>query len=240
MSVASKAKQGAEMIIDGPLGISLLGVCKEYKSLDAVVKAVDNVTLKITPGESVAVLGSSGSGKSTLLQLIGALDVPDRGTITVDGVSVSGLRGSALDVYRRGIGFVFQRFHLISSLSVLENILVPIQGVRRVNDSDRDAARDLLADVGLAGRENTLATRLSGGQQQRVAIARALVTRPSIIIADEPTGNLDSKSSAIIENLLLSMSMANGCTLICATHDPTFAEKFSRRITMTDGRSIEG
>lgn len=155
------------------------------------VTALADVSFQFAAGSTVAVTGPSGSGKSTLLHIAGAMDIADSGEVTVGGEQVSGLRGKALADYRRSVGFVFQRFHLLPALSVLDNVLAPVLPIRTPYDKE-SRGRELLDDVGLSGRENDLPSRLSGGQQQRVAIARALIAQPGLLLADEPTGNLDS------------------------------------------------
>ena len=218
--------------------VRLRGVTKVFRSLDATVTAVDDVSLDIPTGSVTALTGPSGCGKSTLLHLIGALVTPDCGSVTVLGSELTTLRPRALAAHRRRVGIVFQRFNLLPSLTVLDNVLAPLipSGVA----AHRDRARELITRVGLAGRENTLATRLSGGQQQRVAIARALVASPGLLLADEPTGNLDSTTSAGIIELLLHLRDDQGVTLIIATHDPTLAARGDRLIEMLDGHVRSG
>jgi len=157
------------------------------------VCAAEDVTISVGAGEFVALTGASGSGKSTLLHIIGAIERPDSGTVVMDGTTVTALRGSALAGYRRGVGFVFQRYNLLPALTALDNVIAPVLP-RRTGWDKRDRGRELLAAVGLAGREESLPARMSGGEQQRVAIARALVSTPKVLLADEPTGNLDSQN----------------------------------------------
>ncbi|OFE15181.1 ABC transporter [Humibacillus sp. DSM 29435] len=183
----------------------------------------------------IAVTGPSGSGKSTLLHLIGAIDRPDAGTITVDDTEVTTLTRGALARYRRGIGFVFQRYNLLPALTALDNVTAAVLPYPTDFDKKTRAAA-LLAQVGLAGRENSLPSRLSGGQQQRVAIARALIGRPRLILADEPTGNLDSHTGAEILALLLGLRDTEGVTIMIATHDPTIAAQADHTIHITDGQ----
>ena len=177
--------------------IVLSGVCKAYPTLDTTVVAADHVSLEILGGTSTALTGPSGSGKSTLLHLVAALDSADAGSITVGGRVITELSRKQLPDYRRTVGIVFQRFNLLPSLTVLDNVMAPLMP-RKAGFDVAERARHLLGAVGLDGRENTLATRLSGGQQQRVAIARALINDPQLILADEPTGNLDSVVGAEI------------------------------------------
>ncbi len=174
--------------------IELHGIGKRYGiSKTQLVSAAADVTLSVGPGEFIALTGASGSGKSTLLHIIGAIERPDSGTVLVDGVTVTGLRGGALAAYRRSVGFVFQRYNLLPALTALDNVIAPVLPYRTGWDK-RDRGRELLAAVGLAGREASLPARMSGGEQQRVAIARALVNTPRVLLADEPTGNLDSQN----------------------------------------------
>jgi putative ABC transport system ATP-binding protein len=197
--------------------------------------AVDDVSLSVDAGTAVALTGPSGSGKSTLLHLIGAIEKSDEGDIDVDGQRVTGLSGRALAAYRRRIGFVFQRFHLLPTLTALDNVMAPLIPFR--TDFDKAArARELLAMVGLADRAAALPSRMSGGQQQRVAIARALVNQPVLLLADEPTGNLDSHTGGAIVDLLLNLRDEHGTTLIMATHDASIAARCDRAVHMRDGQ----
>ncbi|MHB1430664.1 MAG: ABC transporter ATP-binding protein [Streptosporangiaceae bacterium] len=210
-------------------------VSRTYRTGDGLpVLALSDVTLDISAGQSVAVTGRSGSGKSTLLHLAGAMDAADRGTITVGEVELSRLSDAQRAVFRRGIGFVFQRFHLLPSLTACDNVAAPVIPFRTAFDK-RARAADLLARVGLAGRENDLPARLSGGQQQRVAIARALIGDPALLLADEPTGNLDSATGAEVLELMFSLRRDRGMTLILATHDPAVAARCDRVIWLSDG-----
>lgn len=218
----------------GPV-ISIRGLCKTFHTIDAEIIAADNIDLDISPGTRTALTGPSGSGKSTLLHLIGALDTPDAGSITVDGLTITDLPAKKLPDYRRGVGFVFQRFHLLPTLSVLDNVTVPVLP-RGVSAEDTERAHELLRAVGLEGRENQPATKLSGGQQQRVAIARALIGKPSIVLADEPTGNLDTHTSEEIIRLLFDLRDQHGTTLVIATHDPDIAKRCDLTIHLRDGK----
>jgi putative ABC transport system ATP-binding protein len=218
--------------------VSLIGVSKIYRSgMGEPVTAVDAVTLEIPTGQSVALTGRSGSGKSTLLHLIGAMDVPDEGRIMLDGIDVARLRDSQRAALRRRIGFVFQRFHLLPALTALDNVLAPVIPYR--TDFDRlSRARELLDAVGLADRTRHLPSQLSGGEQQRVAVARALINRPGMVLADEPTGNLDTSTGAEIVALLLHLKDQQGLTLLVATHDASIAARFDRTLGLTDGRIL--
>jgi putative ABC transport system ATP-binding protein len=220
------------------LGVSLTAVSKTYRSgVGESVKAVDAVTLDIPPGQSLAITGRSGSGKSTLLHLIGAMDVPDEGRITIDGMNIARLRDSEKAALRRRIGFVFQRFHLLPALTALDNVLAPVIPYR--TDFDRLArARDLLGAVGLADRVKHLPSQLSGGEQQRVAIARALINHPGIVLADEPTGNLDTHTGAEIVAVLDRLRTERGLTLLVATHDASIAASCDRTLVLSDGRIV--
>jgi putative ABC transport system ATP-binding protein len=196
--------------------------------------ALDGVSLRIAAGAAVAVSGPSGSGKSTLLHLIGALERPDEGAITVAGRMLGSLSRRELVEHRRRVGFVFQRFNLLPALTALDNVMAPVLPYRV--DFDKEArARELLAAVGLAGREASLPSRLSGGEQQRVAIARALVNSPPVVLADEPTGNLDSRTGAAIVDLLLELR-GRGITIVLATHDSQVAARCDRVVRLLDGR----
>ncbi|WFE51798.1 ABC transporter ATP-binding protein [Micromonospora sp. WMMD1155] len=200
--------------------------------------AVDDVSLTIAAGSVVALTGPSGSGKSTLLHLIGAIEQPDEGTVTVDGMVVSSLRRAALARYRQRVGFVFQRYHLLPALTVLDNVIAPVLP-RRGRADHAARARELLDAVGLAGRERALPPQLSGGQQQRVAIARALMGAPGLLLADEPTGNLDSVTGGQILDLLLDLRDRHGMTILLATHEQSIAARCDRLVRLNDGRVTE-
>jgi putative ABC transport system ATP-binding protein len=198
------------------------------------VTALDSVSLSVAPGSTLALRGPSGSGKSTLLHMIGALDRPDAGTVVVGGTDLGSLSRRRLAAYRRRVGFVFQRFNLLPALTALDNVMAPVLPYRV--EFDREArGRELLAAVGLAGRETSLPSRLSGGQQQRVAIARALIGRPPIVLADEPTGNLDSRTGAEIIDLLLGLRDEYGITVLVATHDHAVAARCDTVVQLVDG-----
>jgi putative ABC transport system ATP-binding protein len=215
--------------------IELRGIGKRYGiSKTQLVSAAADVTLSVGPGEFIALTGASGSGKSTLLHIIGAIERPDCGTVVVDGVTVTGLRGGALAAYRRSVGFVFQRYNLLPALTALDNVIAPVLPYRTGWDK-RDRGRELLAAVGLAGREASLPARMSGGEQQRVAIARALVNTPGVLLADEPTGNLDSQNGREILGLLSRLRESRGMTVLIATHDPQIAARCDRLIRLQDG-----
>jgi putative ABC transport system ATP-binding protein len=215
--------------------IELRGISKRYGiSKTQQVPAADDVSITIGPGEFVALTGASGSGKSTLLHIIGAIEHPDSGTAVVDGTDVTALRGAPLAAYRRTVGFVFQRYNLLPALTALDNVIAPLLPYRtRWDKSAR--GRQLLAAVGLAGREESLPSRMSGGEQQRVAIARALVNKPRLLLADEPTGSLDSQNASEILHLLATLRETSQMTTILASHDPQIASQCHRLIRLRDG-----
>jgi putative ABC transport system ATP-binding protein len=220
----------------GGASVLLENVTRRYHAAgQQPLTAVDDVTLNIDAGAVVAVTGPSGSGKSTLLHLIGAIDQPDYGHVRVNGTDLSTLSRRQLADYRRGLGFVFQRFNLLPALTVIDNITAPVLPYR-VPYSKQERAHDLLAAVGLAGRETTLPSRLSGGEQQRVAIARALINQPPLLLADEPTGNLDSTTGSRIVDMLLRLGERYGMTIVFATHDPAIAARADRYLRLRDGR----
>ncbi|GAA4937114.1 ABC transporter ATP-binding protein [Actinoplanes utahensis] len=196
--------------------------------------AVAGVGAEIERGTSVALTGPSGSGKSTLLHLIGAIERLDAGSIVVGGREIGGLSGKELAAYRRTVGFVFQRFHLLPALTALDNVIAPVLPFRTAFDK-RQRALELLDLVGLKDRAGALPSQLSGGQQQRVAIARALVNDPPLLLADEPTGNLDSRTGESIVDLLLSLRDDRGATVVVATHDPGLAERCDGSLRLRDG-----
>jgi putative ABC transport system ATP-binding protein len=219
--------------------VELRGVSKHYGiGQDQQVPAADDVSFTIAPGEFVALTGASGSGKSTLLHMIGAMERPDSGTIISGGTEVTALRGGQLAAYRRTVGFVFQRYNLLPALTALDNVIAPVLPYR-TRWNKRERGRVLLAAVGLAGREQSLPARMSGGEQQRVAIARALVTTPLLLLADEPTGNLDSRNAAEILGLLTRLRQEHPMTVILASHDPQIAARCERLIRLRDGAVVD-
>jgi putative ABC transport system ATP-binding protein len=202
------------------------------------VDILKGISLSIPPGQFVAIVGASGSGKSTLLGLLAGLDSPSSGEIWLDGVPIHNLAESQLAAVRgRKIGFVFQSYQLIPTLTALENVLLPYE--LNAEGSGLKKARELLTSVGLAERMVHYPVQLSGGEQQRVAIARAFVVEPPIIMADEPTGNLDSTNGRMILDLLLEHNKRAGTTLVLVTHDPEIASNADRRIVLRDGRIVE-
>ncbi|HYN97307.1 MAG TPA: ABC transporter ATP-binding protein [Pilimelia sp.] len=218
--------------------VAVTALAKRFVAGGSQITAVDGLTISFEPGSMVAVTGASGSGKSTLLHLVGAIERADSGSIDVDGVQVTELRGKALAAYRRTVGFVFQRFHLLPALTALDNVVAAVLPYK--TDFDKRArAREMLAAVGLAGRESSLPGQLSGGQQQRVAIARALMGRPRLLLADEPTGALDSRTGAEVLELLLRLNADHGLTMLIATHERHVADRCQRMIRVADGRLVE-
>ncbi|MDB0438242.1 ABC transporter ATP-binding protein [Clostridioides difficile] len=208
---------------------------KHYGKGESLVKALDDVNLEINEGEFVAIIGKSGSGKSTLLHMIGGLDIPTSGKVYIDNKNIFTLKEEELAVFRRRkIGFIFQSYNLIPSLNVWENVVLPIGLDGRA--VDEQFIKDLLKSLGLENKHDVLPNTLSGGQQQRVAIARALATRPAIILADEPTGNLDSKTSDEVMSILKSMSKKYSQTLVMITHDDSIAQMADRVIFIEDGK----
>ena len=213
-------------------------LCKYYGEGESLVKAVDNVSLTINAGEFVAVVGKSGSGKSTLLHMLGALDTPTSGSVIIDGKDIAMLSEPQLaKIRRRKIGFVFQAYNLVPSLNIWENIVLPI-GLdgRRV---DERYVRDIIKTLGLEGKVKNLPGTLSGGQQQRAAIARAAAAKPSIILADEPTGNLDTKTGDEVMAMLKLSVKKYGQTLVVITHNEDIAQMADRTLVIEDGRIAE-
>jgi putative ABC transport system ATP-binding protein len=219
--------------------IELRAVSKTVTSGTEPLTILHPLTTNIRRGEFVAVVGPSGSGKSTLLGLIAGLDAPTSGSVVIDGVDITALGEDALAKLRgEKIGFVFQFFHLIPSLTAHENVAVPME-ISGVDDAG-DRARQLLEEVGLTGRAHHYPSQLSGGEQQRVALARALANNPPIVLADEPTGNLDSTNGRHIMQLLKDIHQARGTTLVLVTHDADLAAQADTRLVMRDGRVVEG
>lgn len=212
---------------------------KYYDQNMVCVKALDEVSLSVEQGEFVAIVGTSGSGKSTLLHMLGGLDRPTSGTVLVDGKRIFDLEDGELTIFRRRkIGFVFQAYNLVPVLNVYENIVLPIQLDGGVVDTD--FVEQIIDILGLSQKINSLPNQLSGGQQQRVAIARALATKPSIILADEPTGNLDSKTSQDVLGLLKVTGQKFKQTIVMITHNEEIAQMADRIIRIEDGRIISG
>lgn len=211
---------------------------KLFKGDGIETYALKDVNLKITEGEFVSIIGPSGSGKSTLLSILGTLDIPSNGEMLYENKPTNKLSNKQMADFRfENIGFIFQQFHLIPTLTALENIMAPLFG-RKVTYDKKQRAQELLEMVGLKDKENSLPSQLSGGQQQRVAIARALVHEPNWLLADEPTGNLDTETGEIIFQLLHSLNQEKGCGVLFVTHDPELANRANRKIEMRDGLLI--
>jgi putative ABC transport system ATP-binding protein len=216
----------------------LIRVCSLTKSIDTGRHRVDilkGIDLEIPKGQFAAIMGPSGSGKSTLLGLLAGLDSPTSGRVILDGEDITALPEDRMAVLRgRKIGFVFQSYHLIPTLTAEENVLLPME-LAGADAGGRERARELLERVGLKGRFDHYPVQLSGGEQQRVALARAFALRPPILLADEPTGNLDSAAGRVVLDLLLSMNREQGATLVLVTHEQSLADSADRRIVLRDG-----
>lgn len=211
---------------------------KVYGSGENEVRALDGVNLTVEKGEFIAIVGTSGSGKSTLLHMLGGLDRPTSGSVTVDGKEIFALKDEELTIFRRRkIGFVFQNYNLVPVLNVYENILLPVQ--LDGGTPDRAYITDIIDTLGLTSKLNNLSNNLSGGQQQRVAIARALASKPAIILADEPTGNLDSKTSQDVLSLLKVTGQKFSQTIVMITHNEAIAQLADRVIHLEDGRIVK-
>ncbi|HSO70013.1 MAG TPA: ABC transporter ATP-binding protein [Arachnia sp.] len=216
--------------------ISARGVHKTYGRGQSSFEALRGVTLDIQPGESIAILGKSGSGKSTLMHTLALLDAPTSGSITLEGVDTGELRGRRLNRTRnQTFGFVFQQFFLTPSATVLDNVTLPLKIAGVPRSERRRRGMEVLEQLELDDKYKNKASDLSGGQKQRVVIARALINTPRIIFADEPTGNLDSATGAVVENILLDLNRQHGITLIVVTHDDDLAGRCDRRLLIRDG-----
>lgn len=219
--------------------LEVRNICKTYGSGETSVKALKDVSFSVPRGEYVAVVGESGSGKSTLLNMIGALDIPTSGKVLIDGKDIFSMNDRKLTVFRRrNIGFIFQAFNLIPELTVEQNMIFPM--LLDYQKSDRKYLEELLTVLNLKDRRNYLPSQLSGGQQQRVAIARALASKPKIVLADEPTGNLDSRTSAEVIGLLQMTNREFNQTIIMITHNEEIAQQADRIIHLEDGRVVGG
>ena len=218
--------------------IDLRNISKVYKAGDVEVPALIDLTMRVEQGEFVAIIGQSGSGKTTLLDILGCLSHPTNGDYWLDGDHVNILPDSRLTTIRnKKIGFIFQTFHLLPRKTALENVQLPLMYARVPRATQQDRARELLTRVGLKDRLQHYSNQLSGGQQQRVAIARALANRPALVLADEPTGNLDSQSGNDILTVFEKLHQ-QGQTILIITHDPLIAQRAERRITLSDGKIV--
>jgi lipoprotein-releasing system ATP-binding protein len=217
--------------------LHVTGLSKSYGGGTQALRVLDDLDLSVEAGEMVAIMGASGVGKSTLMQVIGGLDGIDGGQVRLGDVTVSTLRGEALDVFRnQRIGFVFQFHHLLPEFSAVENVAMPLR-IGRVRATEaRQRAEELLEQVGLSDRRDHRPGMLSGGEQQRVAVARALVMRPALLLADEPTGDLDEQTGAALHRLLREMHARRGLTSLIATHNPGLADGCDRVLRLEDGR----
>ena len=220
--------------------IKLTGINKIYRTEEVETQALENVNLEVQKGEFLSIMGPSGCGKSTLLNIMGLLDTPTSGTIEINGTRTENMGDKELAAFRnKTLGFVFQSFHLINSLNVIDNVELPLL-YRKMSSSERTAlAKQVLERVGLSHRMKHMPTQLSGGQCQRVAIARAIVGNPEIILADEPTGNLDSKMGAEVMDLLHKLNKEDGRTIVMVTHNEAQAKQTARTIRFFDGRRVE-
>jgi putative ABC transport system ATP-binding protein len=221
--------------------IRTVGVTKTLPLGKTNVHALRGVDMDIFAGEMVGIVGPSGSGKSTLLGLIGGLDSPSAGSIEIDGIDITRMSEDRLtEIRNEKIGFVFQFFNLIPTLTALENVVLPIQFARKARVNPNKRAKELLKLLGLQDRLHHRPAELSGGQQQRVAIARALANNPPLLLADEPTGNLDSESGAVVLEALRQVQREVGTTVVIVTHDPNLARRADRVLTLVDGRIVNG
>lgn len=220
--------------------IKLTGINKIYRTNEIETLALENVNLDVAKGEFVSIMGPSGCGKSTLLNIMGLLDAPSSGKIEINGTSVESMKDKELAAFRnKTLGFVFQSFHLINSLNVIDNVELPLLYRKMAAKECTRLAKEVLERVGLSHRMRHMPTQLSGGQCQRVAIARAIVGNPEIILADEPTGNLDSKMGAEVMELLHKLNKEDGRTIVMVTHNEEQAKQTSRTIRFFDGRQVQ-
>lgn len=220
--------------------IKLEGINKIYRTDEVETQALENVNLQVNKGEFLSIMGPSGCGKSTLLNIMGLLDAPTSGSVLIDGTATEKLSDKALAAFRNEkLGFVFQSFHLINSLNVIDNVKIPLLYRKMSGVKREELAKQVLERVGLSHRMRHMPTQLSGGQCQRVAIARAIVGNPEIILADEPTGNLDSKMGAEIMELLHELNKQDGRTIVMVTHNEAQAKLTDRTIRFFDGRQVE-
>lgn len=220
--------------------ITLTEINKVYRTESIETQALENINLTVERGEFLSIMGPSGCGKSTLLNIMGLLDTPTSGTVEIAGIKLTGMSDVKMAAFRNtNLGFVFQSFHLINSLNVLDNVMLPLL-YRKMSGSERERrAKEMLERVGLTHRMQHLPTQLSGGQCQRVAIARAIVGNPEIILADEPTGNLDSKMGREVMDILHRLNKEDGRTIVMVTHNEEQAQQTSRIVRIFDGRRVE-
>ncbi len=227
----TEAPETVQLIVDD--------VTKSFPMAGQPLPVLTGVSLSLSGGDSVAIVGPSGSGKSTLMHILGTLDRPDSGTVRIDQTDPFSLDENELAAFRnRHIGFIFQDHHLLPQLTVIENVLVPTLAFGSPSDDDSDRAGQLLASVGLADRLGHLPSELSGGERERVAIARALLMKPSLILADEPTGNLDRRTADAITQLLLQLQQQSGAILISVTHSDSLAEAMNQQRRLVDGKLV--
>ena len=220
--------------------IKLTGINKIYRTNEIETLALENVNLDVIKGEFVSIMGPSGCGKSTLLNIMGLLDAPSSGKIEINGTSVESMKDKELAAFRnKTLGFVFQSFHLINSLNVIDNVELPLLYRKMAAKERTRLAKEVLERVGLSHRMRHMPTQLSGGQCQRVAVARAIIGNPEIILADEPTGNLDSKMGAEVMELLHKLNKEDGRTIVMVTHNEEQAKQTSRTIRFFDGRQVQ-
>ena len=223
--------------VNGRPMVETRGLTRRFRSGPKTITVLDDVTLSISRGEFVAIMGPSGSGKSTLLALLAGLDRPSEGGVSIDGEAIEAMGEDRLALLRRRkVGFVFQSFHLLGNFTAVENVMLPLELLGAA--SPRERAAQLLARVGLEGRGHHYPSQLSGGEQQRVALARAFAPDPAVLMADEPTGNLDGENGRIVLDIMLRLRREHGTTLVLVTHDPALAELSDRVIRLRDGRVV--
>jgi lipoprotein-releasing system ATP-binding protein len=240
MNDGAKSEEAAQQAAAGG-GLSLCGVVRRFRQGGAVLEVLRGVDLEIRPGEIVALVGPSGSGKSTLLHIAGLLERPDEGTVAIAGCDAGDLDDAGRTALRLAhLGFVYQYHHLLPEFSALENVVVPQMISGRDRAEARDHATKILERVGLAERLTHRPGRLSGGEQQRVAIARALANGPALLLADEPTGNLDPETAGRVFEMLIELVRTAGLAALIATHNPDLARRMDRILTLSEGRAVEG